>query len=60
MNTTLTPMLGRELVDEELAAFHGGTCTITVGKNPYNGNLEVKASQGCQGMNITVNVTVEK
>lgn len=30
MNTTLTPMIGKELTDDELADFHGGFCHITI------------------------------
>lgn len=57
MNTnTLAPMLGKALTDEELSAFHGGSCKITVGKNPFTGKTEVTASQGCQGMTIVVKV----
>lgn len=57
MNTnTLTPMLGRGLTDDELSAFHGGSCKITVGKNVYTGKTEVTASEGCKGMTIVVKV----
>lgn len=61
MNTTLTPVLGRELTDDELTAFHGGKkCIITLGKSTYNQSPEVTLSEGCRGMAITINVTLQR
>lgn len=57
MNTTLIPMFGRELTDDELATFHGGYCQVTVSKGS---NGEVKVTQVGSGCgNVSVNVVVQ-
>lgn len=52
--TTLTPMLGRVLTDDELSAFHGGqnSCTITVQR--VSNDTTVTAKGNCDGIQINV------
>lgn len=57
MNTTLAPMIGRELTDDELAAFNGGaSCSITIGKNSVSGKTEVDTRGDCSNVTIIVKV----
>lgn len=57
MNNTLTPMLGRELTDDELTAFHGGEgCTVTI--RYYSNSTTVTTSGNCE--NVNINVTVKE
>lgn len=42
-----THTFGRDLTDTELAAFHGGTCTVTITKEG-----EVKLSGDCKEVKI--------
>lgn len=53
MNTNLTPMIGKELTDDELASFHGGYCDITISRDS-NGRVTGVSSRGPSCGNVTV------
>ena len=50
MNTIL---IGRTLTDDELAAFHGGYCDITITRDD-NGNVTKVSQRGPSCGNVTV------
>ncbi|HJF15125.1 MAG TPA: hypothetical protein K8V32_10040 [Enteractinococcus helveticum] len=56
MNTTLTPIFGRELTDDELATFHGGYCDITISRD-NNGRVTGVSHKGtsCGAVTVIVN-----
>lgn len=56
MQTTLTPMFGRALTDEELSAFHGGSCDITITRDS-NGRVTGVSHKGtsCGAVKVIVN-----
>ena len=55
MNTTLTPMIGKELTDDELASFHGGYCDITISRDS-NGRVTGVSHKGttCGAVKVIV------
>lgn len=53
MNTTLTPLFGRELTDDELATFHGGYCNVTITRDS-SGRVTGVSQRGTSCGNVTV------
>jgi hypothetical protein len=55
---TLTPMIGTTLSDEELSAFHGGSCRV--GMKEVAGELIVTTEGECSNVKVKIVVHTQK